>query len=176
MSEPDDESVSQRKPSKRLLWAGLALFLILLVTIATLSIQAMARSKMQASNSANDAVAVITNSGSTNTPSFTLTLYPDGSGTLTYQKDKDAQRFHRFVDKKFPAGTFDSKQFNAILSQINDVSTIPDHGCMKSVSFGTTTTITYKGKTSGDLSCLSNQDKKVYLDLKQLVQGIFVHI
>jgi len=176
MSEQNEESGPQKKQSKRLLWGGLAILLILLAIITTLSMQAMARSTMQASNSANNIVAVITNSGSTNTPGFTLTLYTDGSGALTYKQDLNAQRFHRYADKKFPPGTFDSNQYTSILTQINDVSAIPDHGCLKSVSFGTTTTITYKGKTSGDLSCLSNQDQKIYLDLKQLVQGIFVHL
>jgi hypothetical protein len=117
----------------------------------------------------NIILAVITNSGSTNMPGSTLTINNDGSGSLTYRRGAQEQRFQRYVDKIFTAGTFDSSQLASVLAQIQDVSTIPNHNCVKSVSFGSTTTITYQGKTSGDLSCLSNADEKIFLDLKDLI-------
>jgi hypothetical protein len=64
----------------------------------------------------------------------------------------------------------------ALLTKIKDVSAIPDHGCLKSVSFGSTTTITFQGKTSGDLSCLSKEDTPLFLDLKHQVQAMHKHI
>src|SRR5881275_656147 len=109
-------------------------------------------------------LAVITNSGSTNMPGSTLTINHDGSGSLTYQKRAHEQRFQRYVDRAFAPGTFESSQLANMLAQIQDVSTIPHRNCVKSVSFGSTTTITYQGKTSGDLSCLSNEDAKIFLD------------
>ena len=124
----------------------------------------------------DNTLVVITNSGSTNTPAFTLTIHQDGSGKLTYQKGSHAERFARFKDKTFPAGTFDSQQLSSQLSGIKDVSTIPNHNCLKSASFGSTTTVTFQGKTSGDLSCLSNQDTPVFLDLKDTVQKISTQI
>ena len=117
----------------------------------------------------NDILAVITNSGSTNMPGSTLSINTDGSGSLTYRKGAQEQRFQRYVDKTFAAGTFESSQLANLLAQIQDVSTIPNHNCVKSVSFGSTTTITYQGKNSGDLSCLSNADAKIFLDLRDLV-------
>ena len=80
------------------------------------------------------------------------------------------------MDKTFAAGTFESSQLANILTQIKDVGTIPNHDCLKSASFGSTTTITYQGKTSGDISCLSNEDPKIFLDLKDVVQRITAHV
>ena len=121
-------------------------------------------------------LVVITNSGSTNTPKSTLTLNTDGSGSLVYHKDTCdvcSRNSNRFVDKTFPAGTFKVAQLKNLLAQIGDVSAIPDHGCIKSISFGSTTTITYLGKTSGDISCLSNADLKIYLDVKEQVEALY---
>jgi hypothetical protein len=129
----------------------------------------MAGSTMQQTS---NVLAVITNSGSTNAPASTLTVYQDGSGVLTYQKGKSAARFANLHDQTFPAGTFASTKLAALLAKIKDVSTIPNHGCLKSVSFGSTTTITFQGKTSGDLTCLSKEDTPLFLDLKHQVQAI----
>ena len=120
-------------------------------------------------------MAVINNSGSTNTPAYTLTINQDGSGSLIYQKD-DQERFKNYVNKTFPVGTFPSAQLQTILTQIKDMRTIPNHGCIKSISFGSTTTITYQGKTSGDLSCLSSTDPKIFQDLRDLVQSFYARI
>ena len=118
-------------------------------------------------------LVVITNSGSTNMPESTLTINTDGSGSLMYHKDTTAGNSSRFVDKTFPAGTFNIAQLKNLLRQIGNVSAIPDHGCIKSISFGSTTTITYQGKTSGDISCLSNADLKIYLDAKEQVEALY---
>lgn len=114
-------------------------------------------------------LAIITNSGSTNAPASTLTINNDGSGSITYQKGRQAQQFQRYNEQTFPAGTFASSQLASILAQIKDVSTIPDRDCLKPISFGFTVKLTYQGKTSGDLTCVTNQDPRAFLDLKQLV-------
>ncbi len=117
-----------------------------------------------------ETLATIRNSGSTNTPGWTLTINKDGSGAIAYDQTRRTS-FGHYENKTFAVGTFDSKQLEALLAQIGDVSTIPNRGCIKSVSFGSTTTITYQGKTSGDLSCLTQQDAPQFLALKHLVQN-----
>lgn len=168
-----------------LLWIVVAIIIVLVLIIISRARQAKARNtattstqpppNTQTSQSTRDVLAVITNSGSTNMPGSTFTIYKNGSGALTYQKRATQIGFHQ-EDKTFPAGTFDISQLEKTLAQIADVSTIPNHNCVKSVSFGSTTTITYQGKTSGDLSCLSNADAQIFLDLKHLVEGLYSHI
>jgi hypothetical protein len=177
MSEHNASQFSNISRTKRsLFWIAATIVCILLIAITTISVRAMAGSIMQQTGNANGVLAVITNSGSTNTPAFTLTINQDGSGSLVYQKGNNLQRFNRFSDKTFPSGTFDSHQLSSLLTEIKDVNTIPDHGCLKSASFGSTTTITFQGQTSGDLSCLSNQDAPLFLNLKHLVQTMSTHI
>ena len=177
MLEFSDKPVLQAKPSQnRLLWIGVSLIAILLFTIIFRLIRAKAGKMLQPPQKVNEVLAVITNSGSTNAPGSTLTIMKDGSGSLTYQKGAQEERFSRFVNKTFPRGTFESNQLENMLTQIKDVGTIPNRDCLKSVSFGSTTTITYQGKTSGDLSCLSNEDPKIFLDLKKLVQSMLTHV
>jgi hypothetical protein len=93
-------------------------------------------------------LAAIQNSGSTNTLPYTITLYQDGSGTVTLQKEA-----HIDIARHYMAGTFDAQQLTRQLQEVGDVSSIPYQPCLKSTSFGTRTTITYHGKTSPDLSC-----------------------
>ncbi|GAC1342428.1 MAG: hypothetical protein NVS4B7_01740 [Ktedonobacteraceae bacterium] len=167
-----------RRPS---LWIAVVSIALLLTAIITMSMRATASSlphkqRVQPMPHTTAVLAVITNSGSTNTPQSTLTVNTDGSGSLHYQKDGCAcvqQNSNRFVDKTFPVGTFNIAQLKSTLTQAGDVSAIPNHGCIKSVSFGSTTTVTYQGKTSGDLSCLSNTDLKIYLSVKAEVQTIY---
>jgi hypothetical protein len=171
MTGHDDNSYPRRKLGRRpLLWLSLGTALILLLIIGMISMHAAANSFHQPPSRGGQ-LAIITNSGSTNAPGSILTLNTDGSGSLVYQKDRGNS--FRYVDKTFPARTFDLAQLENLLAQIGDVSTIPNHGCLKSISFGSTTTITYQGKTSGDVSCLSNTDQKIYLDVKERVETLY---
>ena len=173
MREHADNSTPKGKLWRRpLLWIALGMAIILLVIIGTISMHTTANGFQNAAPKEGSLV-VITNSGSTNTPESTLTINTDGSGSLMYHKDTTAGNSNRFVDKTFPAGTFKVAQLKNLLAQIGDVSAIPDHGCIKSISFGSTTTITYLGKTSGDISCLSKADLKIYLDAKEQVQALY---
>ena len=121
--------------------------------------------------STSNVLAVITNSGSTNLPGLTLTIHTDGSGSLHYDKGKNQPK--NGGDRTFPGGTFDTARLAALLKQIHDVSIVPNHSCLKSISFGTTTTITYNGKTSGDLSCLTKQDGETFEQLRNIVQEAY---
>ena len=157
----------KKTTSLLLLLAGLA---VVLIGVVIVGFQTHAESAKKVEN---DEI-LITNSGSTNTPGSTLTINPDGSGSIHYKKGR--WPFGLYKDKTFAAHTFDSNQFNAILTEIKDVHSIPNHGCPKSVSFGSVITITYDGKTSGDISCLSMQDGKVLYGLRTLVQNTYALI
>jgi len=173
MREDADNSSSKGKLWRRpLLWVALGMATIIVFISGVMSMYTTAHS-FQNEASKDGALVVITNSGSTNTPESTLTINTDGSGSLMYHKDTTAGNSNRFVDKTFAAGTFKVAQLKNLLTQIGDVSAIPDHGCIKSISFGSTTTITYLGKTSGDISCLSNADLKIYLDVKEQVEALY---
>jgi hypothetical protein len=113
-------------------------------------------------------VATINNAGSANTPGWTLTINKDGSGSLVYD-GRNGASLASYQDETFVAGTFDSVQLASLLTQIGDVSTIPDHHCQKADPDDAITTMSYQGKTSGDLTCLSEGDQQVFLELQQLV-------
>jgi hypothetical protein len=162
-------------------WIAITTIALLIVAIGTMRMYATASSSSSSSNlqhapGSTTVLAVITNSGSTNAPASTLTLHSDGSALLHYFQDSCAciqTNPGRFVDKTFPVGTFSLIQLQSTLTQIGNVSAIPNYGCLKSISFGSTTTITYQGKTSGDVSCLSRADASIYLTLKTEVNGIY---
>lgn len=161
---------SRKRP---IMLVGASLLLALLLIIFALY---RMENIMPSSSSAANLLAVIKNSGSTNTPETTLVINKDGSGRVDYEKGLWNQKFQHYTDKSFPPDTFDSQHLASLLARIGDVSTIPNHGCPKSVSFGTVTTITYQGKTSGDLECLSRKDQPLFLELKQLVLDTYTKI
>jgi len=131
---------------------------------------------MQHSSETPEVLAVITNSGSTNIPGYTFTLHRDGSGSIAYTNRYAQWHFDTYKDRRFATGALAIRALEATLIHIGDVSTIPNRGCMKSVSFGFTLTITYRGKTSGDLTCLNGSDAQTFLNLKEHVQQISLHI
>jgi hypothetical protein len=87
--------------------------------------------------------AVITNSGSTNLAGYRIEVAPDGhaqvtQGTATREVTIPAQLATRLYTDLAAAGPLDA---------------LPTQPCMKSVSFGSRTTLAYKTKTSADLQC-----------------------
>ena len=180
MPEQDDNTPQQKiKRHRPLLWIFISIVIAIIVlgSIGVLSIHANANNTQQPAQQKSAQLAVITNSGSTNAPASTLTIYIDGSGKLAYQRNTCpiCVKFnpHRFLDKTFPAGTFAVAQLATVLSQVKDVSTIPNRTCLKSVSFGSSTMITYNGKTSGDVSCLFLNDGQAFMTVKKLVMALF---
>ncbi len=107
-----------------------------------------------ANSDAQGVLAVITQSRSTNTRGYTVTIHNDGSATAEVEGTTFEGRAEPPRSQQFPAGTIDTKTLRNLLTEIADVSKIPTGGCAKSVSFGTRTEITYAGKTSGDLQCI----------------------
>ncbi len=144
---------------------GLAVVVLLVLTVGI---------NMERSAAAgNSPYIVITNSGSTNMPGSTLTINRDGSGSITYEKEVPGQTLKHVTNKAFPAHTFDTGQLEQMLNKVGSVDKIPNHGCLKSMSFGSTTTITYQGKTSGDVSCISHADEKIHQDIAHLVLHLY---
>ncbi|HEV3085857.1 MAG TPA: hypothetical protein VGX96_01435 [Candidatus Elarobacter sp.] len=90
--------------------------------------------------------ALIVNSGSTNRAGYRLRVYADG-WTALQQGDVP-------VRKRVPAALVD--RFFADLKAAGPLSKLPAAHCMKSVSFGSTTSIGYRGVLSPDLSCPSS--------------------
>jgi hypothetical protein len=96
-------------------------------------------------------------SASSNSSPVSVAVYADGSAVRTL----GAQLSWRTTSadhppKSFPAGSPEVVAFLADLAAVGDVSTIPTTNCIKSVSFGTTTSLTANGNYSGDLECPLN--------------------
>jgi len=87
--------------------------------------------------------AVIRNSGSTNAAGYTIVLHPDGTAELRQNEATVAKT----VAKTQAARLFDA------LRAMGRLDALPIGHCMRSASFGSTTTVTYAGHTSGDLGC-----------------------
>ncbi len=115
---------------------------------------------------------VIRNSGSTNSPGFTLTIFNDGSGSLIYEKCKIAPSRPQCQkqNKTFPLQAFQLNMIRQYLAQISSIRNIPNHYCTKSASFGSITKLLYNGQESGDISCINANDPQTYQYLKKEVE------
>jgi hypothetical protein len=155
----------QSLPKYPFLLLGLAVVVLLVLTVGI--------NMERSAAAAKSPHIVITNSGSTNMPGSTLTINHDGSGTLTYEKEVPGLTLKHGTNKTFTAHTFDIGQLEQLLNEVGGADHIPNHGCLKSVSFGSSTTITYQGKTSGDVSCISHKDTKIHQDIAHLVLHLY---
>jgi hypothetical protein len=88
-------------------------------------------------------LAVIVNSGSTNAAGYVLRVRANGWTTL---EQAGATR-HKRVDGALAA------RFLADLRAAGPLDALPRALCMKSVSFGSVTTVSYRGARSPDVSC-----------------------
>jgi hypothetical protein len=103
---------------------------------------------------ANDpTLAVIVNSGSTNIPGYTLRVRDDGWTTL----EQSGATQHKRVDKAL------ATRFFADLNAAGPLSALPRAMCMKSASFGSVTTVAYRGARSPDVSCPSSSSAQTAL-------------
>jgi hypothetical protein len=129
--EPSIEETPMRKPIH-----------LLLLVVAPLVANAV---EGQSGASLDEMHALIVNSGSTNFQGFTLILGEDGEAELK----QGNSTFQKYLPQ-----TFTSRLF-ADLRAAGALDALPQSRCMKSASFGTTTRISYRGKTSPDISCPS---------------------
>src|SRR5580692_1733313 len=113
-----------------------------------------------------DQVAVIVNSGSTNTAGFKITVHSSGPSTaVMLNRQGVAQNaVHSF--------TVSSKQASTLFADLKAAKAAPPSqgGCMKSASFGTSTHVQWQGWTSPDLDCPS--DNAAITALKNEVEAI----
>lgn len=93
--------------------------------------------------------AVITVSGSTNTQPYTISVSSDGSATVMVAGASTAK--HVTVPAAATARFFADLQ----AARKGNAASVP---CMKSVSFGTTTHVTWQGWVSPDLDCPPKDD------------------
>lgn len=87
--------------------------------------------------------ALIRNSGSTNTAGYTIVVHPDATVDMT-------------TDGDVTHGTAGHAQVDWLFRKLRAAAPLDAMSggrCMKSASFGSSTTITYDGKTSPDLTC-----------------------
>jgi hypothetical protein len=119
--------------------------------------QATATAGQEAKQGVQGNLATIIQSRSTNTRGYKVVIHNDGSATAEISGASIGSRVEPARLQQFPAGTIDTKTLRRLLTQIGDVSRIATGGCVKSISFGTTTQIEYAGKTSGDLQCIRQQ-------------------
>ena len=96
-------------------------------------------------------VASIHVSASTNTAPVDVVVHADGSAERTIEGSKHLPQ----SPKTYPPGSAEVEQFLSDLEAAGDVTqySVTD-GCSKSVSFGTTLTLTSGTETSRDLRCL----------------------
>ena len=89
--------------------------------------------------------ALIVNSGSTNSAGYRLRVYADGTTAL--------QQGDAAIRKHVPLALVE--RFFADLRAAGPLDALPRTACMKSASFGSSTQVAYRGKTSPDVSCPS---------------------
>ncbi|MDF5738556.1 MULTISPECIES: hypothetical protein [unclassified Nostoc] len=100
-------------------------------------------------------VAIIVNSGSTNTIGYRIYVSP--SGEVNYVDGKGSNQGK--LSEKL------TKNFFRDLKVAEPLSNLPGkQSCVKSVSFGTITTIRFAGEDSQDISCPGNNAKAQRLD------------
>lgn len=89
--------------------------------------------------------AMIRNSGSTNTSAYTIKVWSDGRGEVSMGRMDGP-------GKSFTVDPDVAKSFFSNLRAARQDPGAPGH-CMKSASFGTTTTVQWHGWNSTDLQC-----------------------
>jgi len=106
-----------------------------------------------AQNGGKAPVAVVVDSGSTNTEGFRLEV--DRSGKVRYTpagRHGAAQPAAHSTARQVPAAL--ARRLYADLESAKALASLPEGGpCMKSASFGSTLTVEYGGQTTPDLSC-----------------------
>ena len=99
--------------------------------------------------------AVVHMTASSNSPPIDVVIYCDASAERTLASDLPNNNVG-ITPRTWAAGSPEIVKFLAELDASGDVSqfSVTIYGCAKSASFGTVTTITALGKTSGDVQCL----------------------
>ena len=94
-------------------------------------------------DSSRNGFATIVNSGSTNAAGYAIVVRPDDSADVTVAGTTE----HATV------GAPQVRWLYAKLRAAMPLGRLPGGGCMKSMSFGSSTTIAFAGETTPDLTC-----------------------
>ncbi|WP_218080374.1 hypothetical protein [Anthocerotibacter panamensis] len=107
--------------------------------------------------------AVIINSGSTNTAAYRIVI--TRSGQTHYQSA------HQSRSRKLPSTL--ARKFFAHLANAMPLDQLPAQTtCLKSASFGSTTTVEWAGQRSADLSCTADaRAQALYQDVQEITQA-----
>lgn len=98
--------------------------------------------RMNGPHATPDDVTIV-NSGSTNSAGYTIVVHPDASAEVVI--DGTAERK--------TVGRAQARWLLAKVRAAGPLERLPGGRCMKSMSFGTATTISYANQTSPDLTC-----------------------
>jgi hypothetical protein len=104
----------------------------------------------------HDRAAAIHVSRSTNSPAIDVAVFCDSSAERTLGTP-GVTNAASVTPKVYAPGSPEVTAFLADLNAVGDLSAIPIRAsCAKSISFGTTTTVSALGGSSGDLECLDS--------------------
>ena len=110
--------------------------------------------------------ASITNTGSTNTAPFTITIERNGKATVSINggTPSSVTVAKKLVDKLF-----------ADIAATPALASITNRGCMKSASFGTSTLLAYGGHVTPDLSCAGDaHGMALYSDVRAIESAVSI--
>ena len=112
---------------------------------------------VQGQGAARALVATIVQSLSTNSSEVDVAVYSDASADRTLGPSRPyGTKSLDATPRIYDAGSPEVAAFLSHLADVGDVSALPCGQCLKSTSFGTVTTVSVAGATSGDLQCLKN--------------------
>ena len=122
-----------------------------------------AQTKASRAAPANREIAVVVDSGSTNTLGFRVEVERSGAVRYTPQgrareetgEQPGAQAAPHTVPAALARRLFDD------LAKARPLRALPARPCIKSASFGSTLTIEYRGETTPDLSCGGGADPRM---------------
>lgn len=113
----------------------------------------------------NSNIAEIVNSGSTNTCGYKIYVAPDGRELYHMCYDHGYGRLSVALAQKFLHD----------IKMAEPLNRLPHKTCVKSVSFGTATSIKYYGQQSPDISCPANHlEELLYADAVEIAQALQV--
>lgn len=131
----------------------MSVFVIFLCLAFVLSYARQTPDQSKESGGTNSDQAIITDSGSTNTPGYQVTVHPSGSAEWSVSRRRNSPACPGQTGKLSPDLT---QRFFQDLRSLMPLDKLPGGRCAKSVSFGTTLRVTYQGATSPDLTCPGN--------------------
>ncbi|MEO6912598.1 MAG: hypothetical protein ABI182_01080 [Candidatus Baltobacteraceae bacterium] len=100
--------------------------------------------------------AIVTNSGSTNTAGYQIKVWSDGSAQAATRVRRFAAAAETPQPHSSSISTDLTQKFFADVKAARDQHVQGHSGCMKSASFGSTTSVSWHGWISPDLSCPSD--------------------